>query len=170
MDVKELKLNLSDFLKKYVNNNSLYIIIIIGIVFMLSVPSGKQKSKKDTHTYDAYSDEERLSQILSKVDGAGDVSVMITYYGTTSCDVAFQKKQNSTTTESQKTQSEECSVITDSGIPLVKGEVYPKAKGVVIISEGAKNAEVKKALTDAASAALEIASYKVCVLEGKERN
>ena len=36
--------------------------------------------------------------------------------------------------------------------------------------ENCKGALVKKALTDATVAALEVAPFKVCVLEGKERN
>lgn len=169
--MKKLNLNLNEILKKYANNKSMYIIIIIGIVFML-LPSFGAKHNDDNKAprYDAYSDEERLAEILSKIDGVGEVSVMITYYGTTSCDVAFEQKQDSTKSEQETTMRRENSVITSGGTPLVKGEVYPKAKGVVIIAEGASDIQVRKSITDAACAALELASCKVCVLEGKERN
>ncbi len=162
-------MNKNEFFQKYVNNKSLYIIIIIGVVFMLLAPGG-QSNKSDTNTrmYDAYSDEVRLQSILSKISGAGQVHVMITYHGTTSYDVAFESKQSNSETDKGTVRSQESSVITDSGTPMVKGEVYPKAKGVVIIAEGAKSASVRKAITDAASAALDIAACKICVLEGKE--
>lgn len=171
MGVTKLNSNLNEILKKYTNNKSLYIIIIIGIVFML-MSGGGQKQKDDTKalTYNVYSDEERLQEILSKIDGVGEVSVMITYYGTSSYDVAFEKRVSDSESGEERAKSEESSVITSNGTPLVKGEVYPKAKGVVIIAEGAGNVAVKKAITDAATAALEVASYRVCVLEGKERN
>ena len=169
--MRTLNLNLNENLKKYVNNKSLYIIIIIGIVLMLLFGGEKEEQiETKTPVYDMYSDEARLQEILSKINGVGDVSVMITYYGTSSYDVAFEKRQSSSESEEELTHSEENSVITSSGTPLVKGEVYPKAKGVVIIAEGAGIPQVKKDITDAAVAALEIASYKVCVLEGKERN
>lgn len=170
MDVKTLKLKLDEFFKKYANNKGLYIIIIIGIVFML-MPQGGQRQKDDekTHSYDSYSDEVRLEDILSRIDGVGEVSVMITYYGTTSYDVAFEKRESGSVSEDQTTKSEENSVIMTDGQPLVKGVVYPKAKGVVIIAEGAGNVSVKKAITEAATAALEVSSHRVCVLEGKER-
>jgi len=163
-----LNLEINKILKKYGNTKSLYIIIIIGVVLML-ISSGKEP-QNDTKApvYEAYSDEVRLESILSKIDGVGDVSVMITYYGTATYDVAYEKKETSSERAEETTRSEENSVITKGGEPLVKGTVYPKAKGVVIIAEGAGKAEVKKALTDAASAALCIASHKVCVLEGKE--
>lgn len=165
------ELNFPEIIKKYANNKSLYIIIIIGVVFML-FSGGGQRHEDDIRTpeYNIYSDEERLQEILEKIDGVGEVSVMVTYYGTTTYDVAFEKKQNSSNRENESARSEESSVITKDGEPLVKGMVYPKAKGVVIIADGAGNAQIKKAITDAAVAALEVASYKVCVLEGKERN
>ncbi len=170
MGVNKLKLDLNEIFKKYANNKSLYIIIIIGIIFML-MPQGGQRQKDDekTQNYNSYSDEVRLQEILSKIDGVGEVSVMITYYGTTSYDVAFEKRASGSISDEETTKSEENSVITANGQPLVKGEVYPKAKGVVIIAEGARNASVKKAITDAATAALEVSSHRVCVLEGKER-
>lgn len=167
--VKEL--NLNEIIKKYVNNKGLYIIIIIGVVFMLFSGGGQRHEDNiSTPEYNIYSDEERLQRILEKIDGVGEVSVMVTYYGTTTYQVAFEKKQNSSEREDESVRSEESSVITSGGEPLIQGVVYPKAKGVVIIAQGAGDAEIKKAITDAAVAALEVAPYKVCVLEGKERN
>ncbi len=137
---------------------------------MLMSSGGEQKSDTNTYSYKEYSDEKRLEEILKKVDGAGEVSVMITYHSTVTYDVAYEKKESSSERSEEVTKSSESSVITTGGDPLIKGEVYPKVKGVVIISEGAADIKVKKALTDAAVAALDVASFKVCVLEGKERN
>lgn len=169
-DVRILNLEINKILKKYGNTKSLYIIIIIGVVLMLISAGNEPQNDKKAPVYEAYSDEARLREILSKIDGVGEVSVMITYHGTSTYDVAYEKRQTSSERAEETTKSEENSVITKSGEPLVKGTVYPKAKGVIIIAEGAGRMEVKKALTDAATAALDVASHKVCVLEGKERN
>ena len=154
---------INDFLLKYVNNKSLYIIIIIGIVFMLlpSFDGGKSNNSKP-QKYDEYSDEARLAEILSKVSGAGKVSVMITYYGTSGYDLEFEEKKGENSSES--------SVIMDGNSPFIRSEFYPKVKGVIIVSSGAESSAVKKALTDATSAVLEISSHKICVVEGNERN
>lgn len=168
--MRTLNLELTKIIKKYGNTKSLYIIIIIGVVLMLISSGGEQKSDANTHSYGEYSDEKRLEEILEKIDGAGDVSVMITYQSTSTYDVAYEKKESSSERSEEVTKSSENSVITTGGEPLIKGEVYPKVKGVVIISEGAADIKVKKALTDAAVAALDVASFKVCVLEGKERD
>ena len=161
---------INKILKKYGNTKSLYIIIIIGVVLMLMFSGKEPQNDTKTPVYEAYSDEARLEAILEKIDGAGDVSVMITYYGTSTYDVAYEEKESSSERAEETTRSAENSVITKGGEPLVKGTVYPKAKGVIIIAEGAGRMDVKKALTDAATAALDVASHKVCVLEGKERN
>lgn len=168
MDASGLKLNFNEILRKYANNKSVYIIIIIGIVFMLF--SGTEETQKDniTQRYDAYTDEARLSEILSKIDGAGKVYVMVTYYGTTTNEVAFEKRQNITKSAEETIKSEETSAISSGSTPLIKGMMYPEAKGVVVIAEGAGDITVKKAIKDAVVAALEVASYKVCVLEGKD--
>ena len=168
MDVAGLKLSWNEILKKYANNKSLYIIIIIGIVFMLFSGTPKKVEDNIMQTNDAYSDEVRLKEILSRIDGVGNVYVMITYYGTTTRDIAFEKKQNISCSEDETVKSEETSVITSGNEPLVKGVVYPKAKGVVIIAQGAGDVRIKKDITDAVVATLEVAPHKVCVLNGKE--
>jgi len=170
MDVPKSELNLNEIIKKYVNNKSLYIIIIIGVVFMLF--SGKAEKPKDNamQKYDAYTDEVRLTEILSEIDGVGKVHVMITYYGTTTSEIAFEKKQNIFSSHDETETSEENSVITSGDSPVVTGITYPKAKGVVVIAQGAGDVRVRKNITDAVVAALEVASYKVCVLEGKKQS
>lgn len=161
-------LELNKILKKYGNTKSLYIIIIIGVVLMLFSTNGEPKNDTKTPVYKTYSDEVRLQEILSKVKGAGDVSVMITYNGTSSYDLAYDKKETSNSSEDAVSKSEESSAISKGGEPFIKGEVYPEVKGVVIIAGGAGDVRIKKALSDAACAALSVASYRVCVLEGKE--
>ncbi len=163
MDVKELNTKLNEFLSKYANNKSLYIIIIIGIVFML-LPgfSGEKNDNSKPQRCDEYSDEARLSEILSKISGAGRVSVMITYYGTSGYNLEFEEKRSGENSENE--------VVMDGNSPFIKSSFYPKVKGVIIVSGGANNSEVKKALTDAASAVLEVSTHRICVLEGKERN
>jgi len=130
---------------------------------MLLPEFGSTKTENQTsQAYDEYSDEERLSEILSTVNGAGKVSVMITYFGTSSYDLSFEEKNSDTTKER--------SAILDNGTPFIKGKTYPTVKGVIIVSKGANLPSVRESLTSAASAILNVPSYRVCVLEGKERN
>jgi len=161
--VTELNTKLNDFLSKYVNNKSLYIIIIIGVVFMLlPVFGGEKNDNQKPQGYDEYSDEVRLEKILQDVRGAGKVSVMITYYGTVGYNLEFEEKKSEAAFEN--------SAVMEGNSPFIKSEFYPKVKGVIIVADGAENPEVKKALYDAAAAVLEVSSHRICVLEGKERN
>ncbi len=73
MTVKEFK-----NLLKNKNNQLFAIILIIGVVLIFMSGAGNDTSKK-ANTPDL-NEEMRLEKILSDIKGAGDVSVMITYY------------------------------------------------------------------------------------------
>ena len=60
------------------NNQVFFIILIIGVVLILM--SGSFDSAPDNSDNKSFSEEERLEHILSDIKGAGEVSVMITYY------------------------------------------------------------------------------------------
>lgn len=168
--MRTLNSELNKIIKKYGNTKSLYIIIIIGVALMIMASGHDNEDSQKAPVYGEYSDETRLEEILEEIDGAGDVSVMITYHSTVTYDVAYERKETNSERSEEVTRSSENSVITTGGEPLIKGEVYPEVKGVVVIADGAGDVRVKKALTDACVAALDVASFKVCVLEGKERN
>lgn len=73
MNLKECKK-----LLKNKNNQSLAIILIIGVVLILI--SGTGETTNDKKTPRNKTEEQRLEEILSDIHGAGEVSVMITYY------------------------------------------------------------------------------------------
>lgn len=162
-----------EFLKIFKNKNNLVIcvILIIGIVFM--VASGKEKDKKGeisvpAQTSEVQNEQARLEEILSRIDGAGKVSVMITYYSSTEKSIAYETKKNTAQREDKSERSEDNkAVMTDSG-PLVVKEVYPRVKGVIVTAEGAGNASVKSALTSAVAAALDVPAHRICIFEGTQ--
>ena len=75
MNLKEYK----NFFKNK-NNRLFSVILIIGVVLIFI--SGTNDSDKDTESKKNFSEEERLEEILSDIQGTGRVSVMITYYQT----------------------------------------------------------------------------------------
>ena len=54
-----------------------------------------------------------------------------------------------------------------SRIPITKTTLLPKVEGAIVIAQGAKNTNIKIALTDAISAITGLPSYKVQVFEMK---
>lgn len=145
------------------NNRLILIILIIGVVIMLSAV-GHSKPKPVTVS-ETVNEEEELSRILSGIDGAGKVSVMITYYGTSEKDIAYETKINSS--DGTKSSEDRKAVMSD-GTPMVVKETYPKVKGVIVTAQGADDAAVKRKLTEAVTAALDVPEYRVCICQSKE--
>ncbi len=155
-----------DILKKIVknkNNRVLILIVIIGLIF-ISFIGGTTKDNATTKNSAPIlaSEEERLKDILEDIDGAGKVSVMITYYGTNEKNIAYEKRKNTTLVGGGNESYDEKAVMND-GEPMVINEVYPKVKGVIVTAEGAYSASIQEKLTRAVMAALDVEAHKICI-------
>lgn len=137
------------------NNRIMLIILIIGIAFI--VISGGHRIepnvKSDAAT-DYHGEEERLSEILSQIDGAGRVSVMISYVSTIEKDIAYDGDNNH--------------AVTSGGDVMVKREVFPKVKGVIVIADGGERKEVRQAITEAVTAVTGAGANRICVYDRSE--
>jgi len=162
------------------HTSSLYVILIIGIVIIVfggNILSGlggdKAKSVSSGETILPDKElETELIAILSQIQGAGDVDIMITYESTGekiyAIDISEQStvssedsqsgagKQNSNIKSDKKT-------ITPSNTPVVAKEVYPKVKGVIVVAQGAGNASVKQNIITAVKAVLDVPDHKISV-------
>ncbi|MCC8160774.1 MAG: hypothetical protein LIO53_05630 [Oscillospiraceae bacterium] len=110
-------------------------------------------------------DERRLEEILSQIEGAGEVKVMITYYSSSEKDIAYETK---TSLVEDKSESEDKKAVMTGDEPMVVKEVYPRVKGVIVTAQGAGNAAVKAAISDAVGAALDVPAHKICIFKKEE--
>ncbi|MBQ3037906.1 MAG: hypothetical protein IJD30_01875 [Clostridia bacterium] len=150
------------------NNKIIFIIILIGVSFMLFGGMGNtKKEKKDTPI--TVSEEERLCDILSQIKGVGRVSVMITYYSTDELDIAYETNKTSTQREEENSQNIQSNIdsqaVMSSGEPFVTRSIYPDVKGVVVAAEGAGDIEVREKIIKAVTTSLGVGSHRVCVAE-----
>lgn len=168
-------------------------VFIIGVIFMAS---GKLFSAKDasavygenvqpeeeiTYISQAFTDEEytekRLEEIFSRVDGAGNVKVMVRTASYGEIFVAEETKHSENTTSKEDGASsvevtEEKSVVLlenkdGSQTPLVIKNVENPIEGILIVAEGGGNETVKSSLVSAASALLNLSEDKIQVLKMK---
>lgn len=112
--------------------------------------------------------ERRMAEILSKIEGAGQVDVMLTYRRTEEKTIAH----NETREESGETlRTEQTAILLEDGDgatqPLVLTEAGPVVEGVVIAAQGADSPTVAAALNQAAQALLDVPAHKVAVLKMK---
>lgn len=149
-------------------------VAIILLAFVLLVYAGVNAYKKNSTTEmktkkQVTKIEEEMEQILSRIDGAGKVKVMITYDGTVEYITANTINKNKTTSQDgdrlNDTTSEVISPVIvnqngESG-PVILKEVQPDIKGVIIVAEGAYNKSVKLELMRAVMVALDVGAENI---------
>ena len=123
-------------------------------------PAAKETADRET--------ERRMAEILSKVEGAGQVDVMLTYRQTEEKNIAH----NETREESGETlRTEYTAILLEDGggatEPLILTEISPVVEGVVIAAQGADSPAVAASLNQAAQALLDVPAHKVAVLKMK---
>ena len=124
--------------------------------------------------------EKRLENILSKVDGVGNVSVMVSYASTSEIIPMYNLTEDTTVTQEtdstggQRTINEsdskkEIIYKEDSGVkqPVTQTVISPKITGVIVICEGGDTPTTKAKVTSAVEAVTGCSSHKIQVLERK---
>jgi len=159
----------------------LAIILIIAIILTLYFSSLQpattqpQPQAKESQAEPAINTdiENRLKGILSKVEGAGSVDVVINYESTAEKVPALSEdKQQSTTNEdgrNSETTSEKTDIATVQGSgsseALIIKENQPEVRGVVVVAEGAGDIGVRMNLLSAVTTLLNITADKVEILK-----
>lgn len=141
---------MADIIKKLKKRNNIAMLIILIIGAAIIAFSSGSGGKTEVSEYTANSgEEERLEEILSEIEGAGQVSVMISYESTMEKDIAYDGNNDR--------------AVTSGGDVMVKREIYPKVKGVIVISDGADIPSVKQAIKEAVTAVTGAGANRVCV-------
>ena len=185
---------------KNLKKDQLLILLLLGILLMvIAVPaknadkrgiksSGNTGSQSDTRgsasgyeTTDltAYTkeQEQRLAQILSQIDGAGSVEVMITLKSSSEkvLDKDIESDQEATTErdsqggtrQTSRSNKKESTVYNGNNTdesPYVSKELSPQVEGVVVLADGGGNAVVKENISGAVQALFDIEPHKIRIM------
>lgn len=119
--------------------------------------------------------ENRLESILSKINGVGKVSVLITYsesstlipiYNINTSKSVVEEKDTSGGTRTTETENNQKDVITDSSSNVITEKVImPTIEGAIVTAQGAKDSTVKANIISAVEAVTGIATHKIQVFE-----
>lgn len=143
------------------------LILVIGILLML-IPSGSKAEIPAVETLSQKSEEsgveEKLANILSKVQGAGRVEVILSfasgaqtqYHENTDSDGTGQRTDTVIVTDSQRNQS-----------ALVSRIDPPVYLGAIVVCQGADSASVRLAIVDAVSKYTGLGADQISVLKMK---
>ena len=173
------------FTEKYTEKKLTGFLLVIGLLGIMLIsaddifPEQKVADNQVISTVEfKHQLEKELTDILSSIDGAGTVKVMITLESGQENIYAWQEKttkdQQSSADELKKTSEkymyENTIVLIDDGSQkkaLVEKIVEPVIKGVVIVSPGADDISVVSDITNAVGVALNITSNRICVIKMK---
>ena len=166
MDVVRLGKRLTDTAKKY---KYALLVLLLGIALML-IPfnAGETKESAPIQAVQQRPDlSEQLSKILSQIQGAGKVQVMLTL--AKGEETVYQTDMESSGGENA-TSRVTTVILTDgerAQYGLVRQVIGPTYLGAVVLCQGADNAAVKLAVVDAVSDLTGITSDRISVLKMK---
>ncbi len=149
------------------------LLIGVGIVFLLFPTSTSNeinsKSSSSVEEEFAVSElEERLENILSQIDGAGQVKVMLTVKSGMKRVFAQDGRVEQ---DNELLQKESETVVISSGAgtqeAVLMQRIYPEFQGVLIVAEGGGDPFVKLSLTEAMTALTGLGADKISVCKGK---
>lgn len=140
------------------------LVLVVLAVFFASFGGGGEDAGGEDAGGESADTGEELARILSRVEGAGDVEVYLTY------------ASEGETVIATETQTAPDGTVTSAPV-LVGGDVVvleqkrPAIAGVLIVAEGARELAVRFRLLEAAAAALDVdqSIIKVYAKEGTKR-
>lgn len=112
--------------------------------------------------------EERMAEILSEMEGAGMVDVMLTFRQTEEKTIARDEIRE---VNGENLRTEQTAILLEdrdgATNPLILTERAPVVEGVVIAAQGADDPSVAASLNMAAQALLDVPAHKVAVIKMK---
>lgn len=181
------------------NKNNLIVVVLVGILLMvIALPVKKQENGGENRTSIESTEEtkinntryltdeedyvermeRRLEEALSRLDGAGEVKVMITLRA--SSEVVVEKDASDSLSETREEDgeggsrlvrvedTEEATVYsTESGrsSPYVVKTLTPQVEGVIVLAEGAGEGNVSMEILDAVRVIFGIEAHRVKVMK-----
>lgn len=184
--------NINELKNKFFNSFNdrkklvLLIIGIIGLLMMMlsSLTNGNAKQKKSNSNDKQFSVsiyeeklEKRLLDVVEKVDGVGKAKIMVTLENSVEYIYAQEKRekkdriddyQDRIPLKTQERSDKEKKLMVVDGLngkkqALIKTELQPKVKGVVVVCQGGDNPFVNQHITNLITTVFNISSTRVYV-------
>ncbi len=168
--------NLIKLLMRY---KYLLLVIAVGVVLIL-LPTGtgnKTAKQSEGDLYPPYSVtqmEQKLAEAIEKIDGAGEVEVVLTLES----DMELFLQEDVTSRSNRELENEKLlgteldsehkTVLLDGdSTPIVTKKLYPQFRGALIVCQGANHATVKFEVMNAISALTGLRTDKITVVKMK---
>lgn len=204
-----MKEKLKKLFSKELNENSkkkmetlvaFVIILIITIIAINTIWNGDKKKDEQSENYDKQlatieqneatietantgdSLEKNLESILSKIEGVGEVNVLISYVESSEIIAMYNENTKNTSTQEEDSgggtrivneidTQKDIIYKEENGekVPITQKVISPKIEGAIITAQGASDATVKSNIIQAVEAVTGIATHKIQVFEMKKK-
>jgi stage III sporulation protein AG len=153
----------------------IYIALILGVLICVACLGSANNKKSDNTIEIATEDcstaeeyakmlENKLCNVLSKVSGAGSVSVVITLESGFGFEYATNTETKTITSGDNETTVTTETVILVSNQPVIEKQNYPTIKGVVVVADGANDINVKLNIISAIETILQVDRQNITIL------
>lgn len=133
---------IKEVFRKLKNNKIILIILITGVIFLF-IPANESEEKSYDVSYEKNLKEE-AEAILGKIEGAGKVSLMISFSDKGRA-IPVTDKNESGDILNEKT-------VSVSGKVALLKEEYPSVRGAIVVCEGGGNERVRENIINAVAA------------------
>ncbi|MBE6959148.1 MAG: hypothetical protein E7448_00270 [Ruminococcaceae bacterium] len=168
MDLKELKNKALESIRKH---KYALAIVVLGLILIFIPFGSSDKASEATQTpiyaVEADTVEQRLADILTKIDGAGKVQVMLTV---ASSEQKVYQEDTDLSGGGADTSRYDTVIIKDSNgneMGLIQQVIGAKYQGAIIVCQGAGKPAVKLAIVEAVSRATGLGADQISVLKMK---
>lgn len=171
---RKIKLPAMETLTAFFKRYKFVLIVITAGMVLLALPSGESgngtgktediSGVEEDFSVDAL--EEELGEILSRIEGAGKVSVMLTVKSGTERIFATDVKTSESGTETERT--EEHVVISKDGEEeaVLLSRNYPTFQGALVVCPGGGDPQVRLQITQALSSLTGLGAGRITVCKG----
>lgn len=168
MEWKSWVSQITEFLKKY---RYAALVLLLGVVLML-IPAGgeetEQAAPQEIQVQPVQTMQEQLEDILSQIQGAGKVRVLLSY--ASGEEILYQTNDDIVTGTDSSTIRQDTVTVTDADrneTGLVKQVIPAAYLGAIILCQGADSASVRLAIADAVSKITGLGTNQISILKMK---
>lgn len=161
---------------KLKSNKYVIAVLLLGLVLIM-LPRGKEERAEELKTsyvleFSLEQEEKRVGEALEKIDGAGDVAVVLTLKTSAQSVVAVDTETSYSEDDGgKKEDAANTTVIVSQGgsaeSPVTLKIIYPEYQGALVVAQGADNAEIKLRLTKAVAGLTGLTTEKITVVKMK---
>ena len=157
------KVRWSELWKKY---KFVLLVVLVGIILMLLPVSSQTKETEENksqipqESFDLAVMEQRMEEVLGKIDGVGKLRLMLTLQSGTRLTLAEDTQR-----DQDRTQRETVTLNRGSGNQeiVITNRFYPVYQGAVVVCQGADSSAVRLAITETVQALTGLPSDRIRV-------